>query len=193
MSANNGGSMRKAHRRWGLGATLVLGAGTLLATASPTMASAAASAPSVANPPCTISQSQVIRNARHQGIGGVIAAAGTSSTCQDPSAQSAPRVLSRSTPPPPEPAFNGTPPLLFHGSPPGANCFFSPCERGKVMMTQQTGPLIVTPIFWVPAGHPMTAAYERILLTYLAEVAVSIGQRTNVFSVANEDFGNNGQ
>jgi hypothetical protein len=185
--------MRKAHRRWGLGATLVLGAGTLLAMASPTMASAAPSAPSVANPPCTISQQQVISTGHTHGIGGVIVAAGTSSTCQDPSAQSAPRALSRSTPPPPEPAFNGTPPLLFNGSPPGANCFFQPCEAGKVMMTRQTGPLVVTPIFWVPAGHPMTAAYERILLTYLAEVAVSSGQRTNVYSVLNEYFGNNGQ
>jgi type II secretory pathway pseudopilin PulG len=144
------------------------------------VASAAPSATSVANPPCTISQSKAIANARPQGIGGVIAAAGTSSTCQDP-------------PPPPEPAFNGTPPLIFHGSPPGANCFFSPCEEGKVMMTQQTGPLVITPIFWVPAGHTDTAAYERILLTYLAEVALSSGQRTNVFSVDNEYFGNNGQ
>jgi hypothetical protein len=147
--------------------------------ATPTVASAAPST-TTTSPPCTISQNTVNKTARTQGIGGVIVAAGTSSSCQDP-------------PPPPEPAFNGTPPLLFHGSPPTANCFFSPCEEGKVMMTRQTGPLVVTPIFWAPAGHPMSAAYERILTDYLVEVAVSSGQNTNVFSVLNEYFGNNGQ
>jgi hypothetical protein len=176
--------MQKAHKRWGLGAALILAAGTSLAMATPTMASAApsasATASATANPPCTISPSQVNSSARAQGIGGVIVAAGTSATCQDP-------------PPPPEPAFNGTPPLLFNGSPPTANCFFSPCEDGNVMMTRETGPLVITPIFWAPAGHPMSAAYERIITDYLTEVAISSGQNTNVFSVLNEYYGNNGQ
>lgn len=170
--------MKKAHQRWGLAAALILAGGSVLAMATPTVASAAPSASAAANPPCTISPSQVNSSARTQGIGGVIVAAGTSATCQDP-------------PPPPEPAFNGTPPLLFHGS--VSNCFFSPCEDGKVMMTRQTGPLVITPIFWAPAGHPMSAAYERIITDYLAEVAVSSGQDTNVFSVLNEYYGNNGQ
>ena len=170
--------MKKAHQRWGLAAALILAGGSLLAMATPTVASAAPSASAAANPPCTISPSQVNSSARTQGIGGVIVAAGTSATCQDP-------------PPPPEPAFNGTPPLLFHGS--VSNCFFAPCEDGKVMMTRQTGPLVITPIFWAPAGHPMSAAYERIITDYLAEVAVSSGQDTNVFSVLNEYYGNNGQ
>jgi hypothetical protein len=178
MPANDGGSMKKAHQRWGLAAALILAGGSLLAMATPTVASAAPSASAAANPPCTISPSQVNSSARTQGIGGVIVAAGTSATCQDP-------------PPPPEPAFNGTPPLLFHGS--VSNCFFAPCEDGKVMMTRQTGPLVITPIFWAPAGHPMSAAYERIITDYLAEVAVSSGQDTNVFSVLNEYYGNNGQ
>jgi hypothetical protein len=171
-------AMKKAHKRWGLGAALILAAGTSLAMVTPTVARAAPSAPT-ANPPCTISASQVNTSARAQGIGGIIVAAGTSATCQDP-------------PPPPEPAFNGTPPLLFHGSPP--ICVpSSPCNNGDVMMTRQTGPLVITPIFWAPAGHPMSAAYEQIITTYLIEVALSSGQNTNVFSVLNEYYGNNGQ
>jgi hypothetical protein len=170
--------MKKTHKRWGLGAALILAAGTSLAMATPTVASAAPSAPATANPPCTISANQVNTTARVQGIGGVIVAAGTSSTCQDP-------------PPPPEPAFNGTPPLLFHGSPP--ICSFSPCNNGDVMMTRQTGPLVITPIFWAPAGHPMAAAYVNVINHYLAVVALASGQRTNVFSVLNEYYGNNGQ
>jgi hypothetical protein len=179
MSANDGGTMKKARKRWGLGATLILAAGTLLAMATPTVAHAAPST-TAANPPCTISANQVIHSARAQGIGGVIVAAGTSSTCQDP-------------PPPPEPAFNGTPPLLFHGSPPTSNCFFSPCNDGDVMMTRQTGPLVITPIFWSPPGHPISLDYKAIISSYLGAVALSSGQRTNVFSVLNEYFGNNGQ
>jgi len=171
--------MKKARKQWGLGAALVLAAGTLLAMATPTMASAAPSAPA-ANPPCTISQSQVVKSARSQGIGGVIVAAGTSTTCQDP-------------PPPPEPAFNGTPPLLFHGHPPTSNCSFSPCNEGDVMMTRQTGPLVITPIFWSPPGHPMSSAYKAIITSYLGAVALASGQDTNVYSVLNEYFGNNGK
>ena len=171
--------MKKAHKRWGLGAALILAAGTSLAMATPTVARAAPSVVSTpANPPCTISASQVNSKARPQGIGGVIVASGTSATCQDP-------------PPPPEPAFSGTPPLLFHGSP--AICSFTPCNNGDVMMTRQTGPLVITPIFWAPAGHPMSAAYERIITNYLIEVALSSGQNTNVYSVLNEYYGNNGQ
>jgi hypothetical protein len=168
--------MKTARTRWGLGAALILAAGTLLAMGTPTAAHAAP-ASAAGNPPCTISQGQVISSARAQGIGGVITAAGTSTTCQDP-------------PPPPEPAFNGTPPLLFHGTP--SNCFFAPCNDGDVMMTKQTGPLIVTPIFWNPAGHPMSLAYKAIITAYLGAVALASGQNTNVFSVANEYFGNNG-
>jgi hypothetical protein len=171
--------MKKAHKRWGLGATLILGAGTLAAMMTPAVASAAPSATATANPPCTVSASQVNHTARGQGIGGVIVAAGTSSNCQDP-------------PPPPEPAFNGTPPLLFNGSPPGANCFFQPCNAGNVMMTRQTGPLVITPIFWSPASHPISPAYESVLIHYLADVALASGQNTNVYSVLNEYYGNNG-
>jgi hypothetical protein len=73
----------------------------------------------------------------------------------------------------------GTPPLLFHG--------------GSVMMTPSTSPLVITPIFWDPSGHPMSSAYTSLIQTYLNDVAAASGQNTNVFSVLNEYSGNNGQ
>jgi hypothetical protein len=75
-------------------------------------------------------------------------------------------------------AANGTPPLIFHG--------------GPVMGTRSTGPVVVTPIFWNPAGHTMTSAYKNIITTYLAGVAAASGQHTNVYSTLNEYFGSNG-
>ncbi|HSR84001.1 MAG TPA: hypothetical protein VLM11_07445 [Streptosporangiaceae bacterium] len=74
---------------------------------------------------------------------------------------------------------NGTPPLLFHG--------------GPVMGTKLTGPVVVTPIFWHPAGHPMDAAYRRILTQYVADVANVSGQSNNVFSILTEYKGTNGK
>lgn len=73
---------------------------------------------------------------------------------------------------------NGTPPLLFHG--------------GSVMGTPKTGPVVITPIFWNPSGHPMDATYKHILSTYLAGVATDSGRMTNVFSTLNEYYGANG-
>ena len=98
-------------------------------------------------------------------------------------------------PPPPEPAYDGTPPLLFHGNPPGSNCFFSPCFDGDVLMTKSTGPLVVVPIFWNPNPHrfPMTSSYRNIITSYLADVAIASGQTQNVFAVADEYSGNNGK
>jgi type II secretory pathway pseudopilin PulG len=60
-------------------------------------------------------------------------------------------------------------------------------------MTNQTGPLVITPIFWDPTGHPMSFAYKAIITRYLLDVALSSGQITNVYSVANEYSGVNGQ
>jgi hypothetical protein len=74
---------------------------------------------------------------------------------------------------------NGTPPLIFHG--------------GNVMGTRSTGPVVVTPIFWDPAGHAMGLAYKRIITTYLAGVAAASGQHTNVYSTLGEYFGTNGK
>jgi hypothetical protein len=73
---------------------------------------------------------------------------------------------------------NGTPPLLFHG--------------GPMMGTARTGPVVVTPIYWHPAGHPMPTAYSNILTGYLRNVAAASGTHTNVFSTLTEYAGSNG-
>jgi hypothetical protein len=161
-----------------LGMAFTLGAVAALAFATPTLASAASSASATqASSPCSISASQVVSSARADGIGGVIIPADTIACTQ--------------TPPPPEPAFNGTPPLLFNGVN-GGTCFFQPCANGDVMMTRQTGPVVITPIFWDPTGHPMSIAYKAIITRYLLDVALASGQDTNIFSVLNEYYGNNG-
>ena len=92
--------------------------------------------------------------------------------------------------PPVEPPFNGTPPLFFRGA---AGCFSPPCFNGNVLMTQQTGPLVVVPIFWVPAGFSMSSAYKNIITSYITDVAKDSGLKQNVYSVANEYSGINGQ
>src|SRR5690348_4514327 len=45
--------------------------------------------------------------------------------------------------------FGCDPPLIWHG--------------GPVMGTPSTGPIVVTPIFWHPAGHPMSNQYTNII------------------------------
>lgn len=75
-------------------------------------------------------------------------------------------------------AANGTPPLIFHG--------------GSVMGTRSTGPVVITPIFWNPIGHPISWSYKDILTTYIHGVAADSGQHTNVYSTLNEYFGSNG-
>jgi len=155
----------------------VLGVGAVLALAIGAQHDVA-SAQSV--PKTTAISTQQVRNsARAVHASGVLVAAVTSTRMGHK--------------PPPEPAFNGTPPLLFNGSPPGTNCFFSPCDDGNVMMTASTGPLVVVPIFWNPTGFPMTSSYRNIITSYLADVAKMSGQTQNVFSVLDEYSGNNGQ
>jgi hypothetical protein len=73
---------------------------------------------------------------------------------------------------------NGIPPLLYWG--------------GPVMASTASAPTTVTPIFWNPSGHPMTSEYKRILRQYLADVAHDSFMPTNVFSVATEYWGSNG-
>jgi hypothetical protein len=75
-------------------------------------------------------------------------------------------------------AANGTPPLIWH--------------NGPVMGTPSTGPVVVTPIYWNPAGHPMASSYKTVISTYLADVAAASGHHSNVFSTLNEYFGSNG-
>jgi hypothetical protein len=170
----------RASKRRGLAAALTLAAAAALAMATPLAASAAPSAPAApsSSSPCTISAPPVISSGHKHHLSGIIIAAGAS-TCTGAGHK-----------PPPEPAFNGTPPLLFNGNPP--RCLFSPCNQGDVMMTPSTGPLVVVPIFWDPAGS-MSASYKGILTSYLGDVAKESGHTTNVFSVLNEYYGNNGQ
>ena len=60
------------------------------------------------------------------------------------------------------------------------------------MGTASTGPLVLTPIFWHPPGHPMTSDYRNILTTYLSGVAAASGRTDNVFSIATEYSGTDG-
>jgi hypothetical protein len=75
-------------------------------------------------------------------------------------------------------AANGTPPLIWNG--------------GPMMGTHSTGPVVVTPIFWGPAGHPMAGSYKNIITKYLGDVAAESGRHSNVFSTLNEYYGSNG-
>lgn len=129
--------------------------------------------------PSNISAQQVMSSARSHHLGGVIVAGVSNNGGVHK--------------PPPEPAFNGAPPLLFNGSAGAANCVFTPCDNGNVMMTAATGPLVVVPIYWSPAGYPMSASYKNLITSYLGDVAQASGGTQNVFSVANEYYGNNGQ
>jgi hypothetical protein len=143
-----------------------------------------------------------MRFKRVLGVGAVLALA-IGALCNVASAQSVPQTTANShlrsvlgvaktgNPPPPEPAYNGTPPLLFNGNPP--TCYFSPCDNGDVMMTASTGPLVVVPIFWDPRGSRMTSSYKHIITSYLADVAEASGQSQNVFSVLDEYWGTNGK
>jgi hypothetical protein len=73
----------------------------------------------------------------------------------------------------------GNPPLIWHG--------------GPVMGTPSTGPIVVTPIFWHPSGHPMPNQYTNIINGFLGDAAHDSGLHSNVFSTMNEYSGSNGQ
>jgi len=107
-------------------------------------------------------------------FGGIVSAVNVKTGCQALGGQA----LNRSGGGPAGDTANGTPPLIWHG--------------GAVMGTALTGPLVVTPIFWNPAGHPMTAAYKNIITTYLSDVAHASGRTDNVFSTATEYSGTDG-
>jgi hypothetical protein len=95
-------------------------------------------------------------------VGGVISAVSVDARCV------------RST----DNAARGLPPLIWH--------------NGAVMGTTSTGPVVVTPIFWHPPGHPMASNYESIISKYLADVAAASGSNTNVFSTLTDYFGTDG-
>ena len=161
----------------GVGAVLALAIGAQhdVASAQSVPQTTASSTPSSSNVPGTpaISTQQVRNSAQAVHRSGVLAA----------------MAISRVHKPPPEPAYNGTPPLLFHPT----NCVFAPCFNGDVMMTKSTGPLVVVPIFWHPADFPMTSSYRNIITSYVADVAKKSGQTQNVFSVLDEYSGTNGK
>jgi hypothetical protein len=64
---------------------------------------------------------------------------------------------------------------------------------GPVMGTPSTGPVVVTPIYWQPSGHPMQNQYTQIISRYLSDVAFASGTHSNVFATMNEYSGSNGQ
>jgi hypothetical protein len=98
MAANSGGEMKNAHKRWGLGAALLLVAGVGLALATPVAASAAPQSPNAC---------RAVTRIGH--IAGIVAPMGHCS-------KSSARQITRSTPGSifSDPAV-GTPPLIFHG------------------------------------------------------------------------------
>jgi hypothetical protein len=75
-------------------------------------------------------------------------------------------------------AANGTPPLIWH--------------NGPAMATPSTGPVVVTPIFWSPAGHTLASSYKSVITRYITDVAAASGSHSNVFSTLPEYFGSNG-
>jgi hypothetical protein len=155
--------MKNAHKRWGLGVSLLLLAGTALASVTPPAASAASQPPRA----CGLSS-------RSGHIAGIVPAVG--GKCPTKSAhQATSNTKAHNTSDP----AKGTPPLIFHG--------------GSVMMTPSTGPLVVTPIFWNPSSFPVDSSYTSLITSYLSAVSSASGQNTNVFSVLNEYSGNNGQ
>jgi hypothetical protein len=177
--------MRKAHKRRGLGVALILAAAAALAVALAAATPLAARATPLSNATanCTVPAAQVVSAGHSSHLGGIVIAQ-EGSNCSTANGNGHK---------PTEPPFNGDPPLLFNGAGGAADCVFSPCEDGNVMMTASTGPLVVVPIFWNPAGYPMSSAYKSLITSYLGDVAKDSGHTKNVFSVLNEYHGNNGQ
>jgi hypothetical protein len=154
--------MKNAHKRWALGVSVLLVAGTGLALIAPTANAAARPARACGLP------------ARIGRIAGIVPAIGQCSV------KSAGHAMSNTTKAhiTSDPA-DGNPPLLYNG--------------GSVMMTPSTSPLTITPIYWNPSTFPMASSYKSLISTYLGDVAAASGQNTNVYSVLNEYYGNNGQ
>jgi hypothetical protein len=160
--------MNRAFNRHSLRATLTLvaaGAATLAVAGGSALA--ATHAPSTTAATCVSKASAPVR-AGH--ISGVIGARPASGACQAANSGSSIKGAGDTA--------EGTPPLIFHG--------------GAVMGTGETGPLVITPIFWNPPGHPMNAAYKSLITQYLSDVAAASGQTSNVFSILPEYSGTDG-
>jgi hypothetical protein len=48
------------------------------------------------------------------------------------------------------------------------------------------GELTITPVYWVPSGSSMPAAYEQLINQFITDAAADSGKNTNVFSVVDE-------
>jgi hypothetical protein len=160
--------MKRAFTRRGLRATLTLAAlGTAGITLLGTSAFATASTSSQAGRAC-VSKPGVKTRVGH--ISGVVGAVPTGACAASLSG----RAITKSGD-----NAKGAPPLIWHG--------------GAVMGTKLTGPLVVTPIFWSPAGHPMDASYKSLITRYLGDVAKASGTDGNVFSISTEYSGTDGK
>lgn len=161
--------MARALRRRGLLAVL-----TVAALGTATLMAASTAALAAPNAPQTASACAPNGHAPREGrFGGILGAVNVKTGCEIVNGQA----LQPSTPTAGD-AANGTPPLIWHG--------------GAMMGTALTGPLVITPIFWNPPGHPMDPAYKRIITTYLADVAAASGTTHNVFSISTEYSGTDG-
>jgi hypothetical protein len=157
--------MARALKRRYLGAALTIAAlGTVTALATSTAALAASNAQSQTASACPKNG----HGPRTDRFAGIVSAMDVQTGCP---------VLSTNVSAAGDTA-NGTPPLIWHG--------------GAVMGTATTGPLVITPIFWNPPGHPMATAYKSLITTYLADVAKASGRTTNVYSIATEYSGTDG-
>jgi len=151
------------NRRRGLRATL-----TLVAAGAATLAAASGSA--LATTHTSSQASACVTHAstpfRTGNLSGIIGALPATAACQaaNPDAGQNARF---------------SPPLIWHG--------------GAVMGTAQTGPLVITPIFWTPPGHPMAASYTSLLTQYINDVAAASGSTSNVYSILTEYSGSDGQ
>jgi hypothetical protein len=155
---------RALRRRW-LGAALTVAAlGTVTMLATGTAALAASNAQSQTSSACPKNG----HGPRTGHFAGIVSALDIQTGCP---------ALNTSAPAAGDTA-NGTPPLVWHG--------------GAVMGTATTGPLVITPIFWNPPGHPMAAAYKSLITTYLSDVAKASGRATNVYSIGTEYSGTDG-
>jgi hypothetical protein len=164
--------MDRAFNRRGLRATLALvaaGAATLAVAGGSALAATSTSSPATS---ACVSKASTPSRVGH--IAGIVKAVPASRKCQ--AANSASTALSNINAA--GDTANGTPPLIWHG--------------GAVMGTKLTGPIVVTPIFWNPAGHPMASAYKNLITTYLSDVASASGRNDNVYSILPEYFGTDG-
>lgn len=74
---------------------------------------------------------------------------------------------------------NTTPPLIDH--------------HGPVMATPAVNStLVVTPIYWAPAGYGFPSTYTTVINKYLADVGTDSGTTTNVFASNTQYPGSNG-